>query len=223
MKKLIIWDFDGVISNTEPLWVGAWADFFKHCYHLDYPYDFWYEMFAGVSNKTKFERVKDKFGLNVDVQELIDYCGDSLHKKRAQITLTSGILPLFETYDGCQCIATGDSVKNTFEKINILHIEKFFDKENIFSADMVERGKPAPDLFLYAAAHMGYEPSQCIVIDDAVAGVQAAINAHMEIIPFVEHHGSLKERMIDEIHELGATQIADNMLDVKRMLKKECL
>lgn len=219
MQKLIIWDFDGVISNTEPLWVGAWADFLFNCYHLNYPYDFWYEMFAGVSNKTKFERIKDKFGLSVNVQELIDYCGDSLNKKRSQVTLTDGILSLFETFNGYQCIATGDSVKNTLEKVAILKIEKFFHIKNIFSADMVERGKPAPDLFLYAAKHMGYTPAQCIVVDDAIAGVQAALNAHMAIVPYVEHHGVLKERMIDEIRKLGVTKIAYNMLDVKRMLK----
>lgn len=220
MKRLIIWDFDGVISDTEPLWVGAWADFLQHCYHLNYPYAFWYEMFAGVSNKTKFERLKDRFNITLDVQELIDYCGDSLHEKRTHITLTPNILPLFETYDGCQCIATGDSVKNTLEKVAILHIERFFNKENIFSAEMIEHGKPAPDLFLYAAKQMGYDPSQCVVVDDAVAGVQAAINARMAIIPFAEHHGVLKEHLMDEIHKLGVNKIADNMLDVKRLLKQ---
>ena len=55
---------------------------------------------------------------------------------------------------------------------------------NIFSATMVKQGKPAPDLFLYAAMQMGVSPKDCVVIEDSVSGVKAAKAAGMTAIGF---------------------------------------
>jgi beta-phosphoglucomutase-like phosphatase (HAD superfamily) len=57
-------------------------------------------------------------------------------------------------------------------------------KPSIFSATMVENGKPAPDLFLYAAAAMGIEPSACLVVEDSPAGIVAAQAAGMTVCAF---------------------------------------
>lgn len=59
---------------------------------------------------------------------------------------------------------------------------------NLFSAEQVARGKPAPDLFLYAAARMGTAPERCIVIEDSVPGVTGAVAAGMTVLGF--HGGS---------------------------------
>ncbi len=59
---------------------------------------------------------------------------------------------------------------------------------HIFSATQVKRGKPAPDLFLFAAAQMGVEPERCVVIEDSVAGVTGARAAGMTVLGF--HGGS---------------------------------
>src|SRR4030095_9083015 len=56
---------------------------------------------------------------------------------------------------------------------------------HIFSATMVKRGKPPPDLFLYAAAQMGVDPRDCLVIEDSRAGVEAANAAGMRVPGFV--------------------------------------
>jgi beta-phosphoglucomutase-like phosphatase (HAD superfamily) len=55
---------------------------------------------------------------------------------------------------------------------------------DIFSASMVENGKPAPDLFLHAARQMGFDPSNCIVIEDSPAGIEAAKRAGMTVFAF---------------------------------------
>ncbi len=54
----------------------------------------------------------------------------------------------------------------------------------LFSADMVARGKPAPDLFLHAAASMGHEPERCVVIEDSRPGVEAGIAAGMRVLGY---------------------------------------
>jgi beta-phosphoglucomutase-like phosphatase (HAD superfamily) len=59
-----------------------------------------------------------------------------------------------------------------------------FFSPHLFSAEMVARGKPAPDLLLYAAARMGVAPSRCVVVEDSQAGVRAAVAAGMRVIGF---------------------------------------
>jgi beta-phosphoglucomutase-like phosphatase (HAD superfamily) len=54
----------------------------------------------------------------------------------------------------------------------------------IFSSEDVARGKPAPDLFLHAAAQMGYEPHRCVVVEDSPAGVAAAHAARITVIGY---------------------------------------
>jgi HAD superfamily hydrolase (TIGR01509 family) len=81
---------------------------------------------------------------------------------------------------------------------------------NIFSASMVEHGKPAPDLFLHAAARMGIEPQRSVVIEDSQAGIVAAGAAGMRSIGFVggSHcragHG-------DRLYACGASLVIDHM------------
>ena len=72
--------------------------------------------------------------------------------------------------------------------------DRFIGK--VFSASMVSRGKPAPDLFLHVAKVMGVEPRDCLVIEDSPAGVEAARRANMAVIGFVggSHADSLSLR-----------------------------
>jgi beta-phosphoglucomutase-like phosphatase (HAD superfamily) len=60
-----------------------------------------------------------------------------------------------------------------------------FFEPHLFSAEMVARGKPAPDLFLYAAERMGARPAGCLVIEDSEAGVRAGVAAGMQVFGFV--------------------------------------
>ncbi|MGY3132877.1 beta-phosphoglucomutase-like phosphatase (HAD superfamily) [Bradyrhizobium sp. USDA 4501] len=98
---------------------------------------------------------------------------------------------------------------------------------HIFSATQVKRGKPAPDLFLFAAAQMGATPARCVVIEDSVAGVTGARAAGMTVLGFyggshctAEHEGMLRQagaavtfadmrKLPDLIARVGATASAD--------------
>ena len=85
----------------------------------------------------------------------------------------------------------------------------------IFSATEVEHGKPAPDLFLHAAARMGAEPDRCVVVEDSVHGVRAGVAAGMRVYGF---GGGLSDprALADE----GAV-VFDAMPDLVRLLRTE--
>lgn len=77
-------------------------------------------------------------------------------------------------------IALASSSKNTRTIINRLEIEDYFD--SISDGYSVIQAKPAPDIFLHAAANLGLKPADCIVVEDAAAGIEAAHAAKMLVI-----------------------------------------
>ena len=81
------------------------------------------------------------------------------------------------------CVASNGEIAKmelTLGKTGLL--DKFGGR--IFSKDHVARGKPAPDLFLYAAEQMGFAPAECVVIEDSAPGVQGAMEAGMRVLGF---------------------------------------
>ncbi|GAA3848087.1 HAD family hydrolase [Streptomyces phyllanthi] len=82
------------------------------------------------------------------------------------------------------CVASSGS----HERIRVGHratgLDRWFGDELVFSAQDVGRGKPAPDLFLYAAERMGVAPERCVVVEDSPAGVRAGMAAGMDVYGF---------------------------------------
>jgi HAD superfamily hydrolase (TIGR01509 family) len=63
-------------------------------------------------------------------------------------------------------------------------LDRWFEEDRVYSSQDVGRGKPAPDLFLYAAERMGVAPERCAVVEDSPLGVQAAVAAGMDVYGF---------------------------------------
>jgi beta-phosphoglucomutase-like phosphatase (HAD superfamily) len=72
-----------------------------------------------------------------------------------------------------------------YTSLQTANIFSYFQKEHIFSAQQVKRRKPAPDIFLLAAERVGYEPKDCLVIEDSIYGVEGAQAAGMTAIGYV--------------------------------------
>lgn len=83
------------------------------------------------------------------------------------------------------CVASSSSRERVTKALEITNLLNFFSNEHIFTSQQVPKGKPEPDLFLYAAKKMGYEPARCIVIEDSSAGIEAALTAKMQVIGFL--------------------------------------
>jgi len=81
------------------------------------------------------------------------------------------------------CVASSATVERTRVKLEPIGLLVFFG-DHVFTAYDVARGKPAPDIFLHAAERMGVPPADCVVIEDAAAGVRAGIDAGMRVLGF---------------------------------------
>ncbi len=113
---------------------------------------------------------------------------------------------------GPKCVASSSGRDRVRISLEITGLVRFFDSQ--FSASDVPNGKPAPDLFLHAAARMGVQACDCIVIEDSPAGVTAATAAGMTVIGFVGgSHASapLGERLI----QAGARTVVADLRHLK--------
>jgi HAD superfamily hydrolase (TIGR01509 family) len=111
------------------------------------------------------------------------------------------------------CVASQGKIEKTRLSLALTGLDRFFSDDVLFSAWLVERGKPFPDLFLHAAATMGVEASRCAVVEDSVSGVTAAVAAGMRAIGYSAegdgHAGALRE---------AGAEVVDSMGDVSALL-----
>lgn len=93
------------------------------------------------------------------------------------------------------CVASQGKLEKTRLSLELTGLRGLFADDALFSAHSVERGKPAPDLFLHAAASMNVQPAYCTVIEDTPSGVQAAVAAEMCVLGYAadSDEGALRD------------------------------
>ncbi len=105
---------------------------------------------------------------------------------RQQLTEVSGardaVISLMRT-GHATCVASSGSHERMRMTLGLTGMYELFEGR-IYSAEEVDHGKPAPDLFLLAAARMGHRPGACVVVEDSPSGVEAAVAAGMQVIGF---------------------------------------
>lgn len=110
------------------------------------------------------------------------------------------------------CVASSSDLDRVSFSLALAGLAPHFG-DRIYTSQMVARGKPAPDLFLYAAANMRAEPTRALVIEDSVSGVTAAKAAGMKVWGFAggSHYESRDGRAI--LYAAGADRVFDRMAD----------
>lgn len=100
-----------------------------------------------------------------------------------ELTAITGVEAALARLDGPRCVASSSEPARIRHSLSLVGLLRHFEP-HLFSATQVARGKPAPDLFLFAATAMGVASDACLVIEDSLAGVQAARAAGMTVFGF---------------------------------------
>lgn len=216
MKKLIIWDFDGVIADTEKLWVMNRMETLNKFYGTNWSLIDTFKNIGGMSDNDK-KKVFEKLNINVDDNFWKTVWEMDAKKYEEGFALTDDVEKIFNNKNFDQCIATGGVASKTSLKIESVGIRKYFPEEKVFTVDMVKVGKPEPDLFLLAAKNMGYKPEDCIVIEDSLAGLNAALKAKMTPIAFIKFSNDYYKK---EIKKMPIKYVFDDMKKVEEILVK---
>jgi len=180
-KYGVLWDMDGVLVDTGELHLQSWSETLKE-YGLEFKREFFVSTF-GMNNTGILTLV---FGHKPE-PELLAEIGD---KKEAWFRKAilgkaqpmAGVVAWLEQLKAWgfhQTVASSAPMANILAVINELKLGSYFD--TLVSASAMP-GKPDPAVFLESARQIGVEPAQCVVIEDAIPGVQAAISAGMKCI-----------------------------------------
>jgi beta-phosphoglucomutase len=185
MIKAVIFDLDGVIVSTDEFHYQGWqklAD--EEGIYFDRKIN---ERLRGVSRLESLEIILEKAGRNYSREEKAEMAERKNNTYRDLLrTLTpDDVFPgvrkmLKELKNKGLKIAIGSSSKNTPVILQKIGMERTFDA--VSDGNQIKRSKPDPEVFLLAASKLQIPPEQCLVVEDADAGVEAAINAGMKCL-----------------------------------------
>lgn len=209
---LVIFDCDGVLVDSERLTVGVEA---RVLTELGWPLtaDEVVERWMGRTSAHQLDEIERRLG-TVAMREYDERStAEVLQAFAAELRSIDGVEELLDHLERCGlpvCVASSGSHERMRHTLGLTGLHDRFDGR-IFSATEVAHGKPAPDLFLHAAAWMGVEPTECVVIEDSVYGVRAAVAAGMTVYGYA---GGLTSRaalaadgaiLFDTMHDLVPT------------------
>jgi HAD superfamily hydrolase (TIGR01509 family) len=184
--NLIIFDCDGVLVDSEVISCRAHAEVLsRHGYPITAEQVL--KRFLGVSDRETRLTIEDEMGRSLPEDIETQMKQAVLQRYASELGAIPFVDETIASIGLSKCVASS----GTPEKIRLgLTRAGLFDllTPHIFSAVQVDRGKPAPDLFLFAAEQMQVQPAQCVVIEDSVPGVTGARAAGMTVLGF--HGGS---------------------------------
>lgn len=181
-RGLVIFDCDGVLIDSEIISARMLIDALgDRGVHIDLPYVA--RHFLGRSYPVVMQQIRKEFGLDLPPSFEDDYRDRLLEGFRAGLQIMPGVQEVLDRLRLPLCVATSSSPRRVEMSLRLVGL---WDQlgPRVFTASQVARGKPAPDLFLFAAAQMGSAPEHCLVIEDSLTGIAAARAAGMEVWRF---------------------------------------
>lgn len=201
----IIFDNDGVIVDSEIIHISVEMELLAEL-GLHYEYKSYLNRFVGSSNSDFYKMLNDD-STAMTGRELPENFSDILKSRvwprmTKELKLIAGIEALVDAIDVPFAIASSAPLESIYSKLDMVGLIEVFES-NIYSAEQVTKGKPEPDLFLHVARQLNVAPSECIVIEDSILGVTAALAADMTAIGFVGGSHA-DENLIFRLREAGA-------------------
>ncbi|MFW5658242.1 MAG: HAD family hydrolase [Bacteroidota bacterium] len=212
----VIFDMDGVIVDDNDYHYIAWRKFADN-HGLKVPEKVMRDNF-GMTNKNYLTFM---FGRELDDEVLFSYEEEKEQIFRdiykTDMVPVKGLIPLLKQLQagGCKLgVATSAPDKNVDYILNGLKIREYFDK--VVTASMISKGKPNPEIYYKAAEILNSEPAGCIVFEDSLHGIDAALGAGMKVIGLSTTHPAEK---INKAHLVIKNFEEIQIRDMKKLIK----
>lgn len=214
---LVIFDCDGVLVDSEPISLSTMLEVLAEA---DCPMTIeeGYRCLLGRSIKTIAAWLREDRKCELTDAMQADLRERLFSRFRAELQPIPGIADAVRRLESPVCVASSSQPDRIALSLKVTGLLPLF-APNIFSATMVTRGKPAPDLFLHAAQQMGVDPHACTVIEDSPAGIRAAKAAGMRAIAFVGGSHAGPANLHEEVAKLSPNAIIHDMAELPDRLR----
>ena len=217
---LIIFDCDGTLADSEELNNAALLLILHEFGLTQYTREHALSDFVG--------RTVSNILLGIQMETGFNFPDDAVQRyvRKVQEMQLTDLRPVVNALDFVEkssrhfkiCVGSNGERSNVLNSLKICGFDRFFSKENTFTKIQVEQGKPAPDLFLYAAEQMGMiDPARCLVIEDSESGVAAGVAAGMTVWGFtgVSHDQKTAQ---EKLEQAGAARIFHDFIHIQDSL-----
>jgi HAD superfamily hydrolase (TIGR01509 family) len=214
---LIIFDCDGVLIDSEPLSIGVLVEELSRIgYAIDEATA--YERFLGRSFAAVQGVLREELGFELPTERVEAMRVTLFDRYRRELKAIPGAIETLDRLTIPYCVASSSLPERIRISLEITGLLSRFTPR-IFSAAMVGRGKPAPDLFLHVARQMDVAVEACLVIEDSAPGIAAALSAGMRVFAFVGGSHARQPGYVERLAALRPELVFDDLLALPQILE----
>jgi len=213
---LVIFDCDGVLVDSEPLAMRVLLEIVASRGVVLDPAT-GYERFLGRSLASVCQDLDAAFGIDLDAPALEAMRQRLYATFEAELKPIPGIERVLAQLKTPFCVASSSQPERIALSLRVTGLLPHFEGR-LFSASMVRHGKPAPDLFIHAAAAMGCPPGATVVIEDSPVGIAAARAAGMRVLGFLGGSHATGKAHRAALEALGPDAVLDDMRELPGLL-----
>lgn len=205
--KCIIFDLDGTLVDSESLSSKALLDLLPT---VDEGIKELTDRYHGKKLADILTDIERRFNISIPEGFESIYREHAADIFKEELKPIPGVSEMLDQICHPRCIASSGPLEKMKHSLNITGLGKYFGS-NLFSAYEIGVWKPDPGLFLHAAREMGFEPEDCVVVEDSLTGIKAAKSANMDVL----HYSS------NPVEQKGIAYCAfDNMADLPVLLQE---
>jgi HAD superfamily hydrolase (TIGR01509 family) len=182
--KLVIFDCDGVLVDSEIIGIHLLVEAAKTL-GVEFSLGGAIALFRGIKMTECIRAIEDRLGCAVPATFETDYRARCAAAFASKLRAIPGIEAALDHISVPVCVASGSPREKIEHTLKLTGLESRF-RGRIFSSYEVGAWKPAPGLFLHAAQAMGVAPAECVVVEDSLVGIQAAVAAGMTAFGYAD-------------------------------------